>query len=137
MNPGAYAEPRASASGDAGRGIGHRLPGPGHPEVFPVRGRETRDRLIIIRAAAVIGIGDIRNSRGIIKASRSRATIGRTSWADRELPSPAQRWTVRRKPAVIEAVRGGRMRWIVSSDMPLDSFCGEDPLTFRPAFERR
>ena len=35
-------------------------------------------------------------------------------WADafrpmRELPSPGQRWTVRRKAALIEAVRGGRL----------------------------
>ena len=34
------------------------------------------------------------------------------AWADafspmRELPSPGQRWTVRRKAALIEAVRGG------------------------------
>src|ERR1700693_1127315 len=41
------------------------------------------------------------------------------NWLDRdpmpELPSPAQRWTVRRKSAVIEAVRGG---W-----MPIEEVC--------------
>ena len=41
------------------------------------------------------------------------------NWLDRhsmpELPSPAQRWTVRRKAAVIEAVRGG---W-----MPIEEGC--------------
>ena len=40
-------------------------------------------------------------------------------WADPlglpELPRPGQRWTVRRKAAVIEAVRGG---W-----MPIDEAC--------------
>ena len=41
------------------------------------------------------------------------------NWLDHhsmpELPSPAQRWTVRRKAAVIEAVRGG---W-----MPIEEVC--------------